>query len=255
MLEPSQSKPRVEVVEPHAAARIVAREIAELVRAKHARGERAVLGLATGKTPIGVYRELVRLHREEGLSFAGVRTFNLDEYVGLEPADSRSFRAWMQREFFAHVDLDPREAHVPNGSGDAAELEREARRYARAIADSGGLDYQLLGLGLDGHIAFNEPGSSRDSRVRVVELAPSTRRAAASTFGGLEHVPTHGLSLGVADILEARSIRLLAFGSAKREILARALSAPIGPDVPATFLREHRDVRWLADGAAAGQSR
>ncbi|MCK6448571.1 MAG: glucosamine-6-phosphate deaminase [Planctomycetes bacterium] len=255
MFEPSKSAARAEVVEPLAAARIVAREIAELVRTKRASGTHAVLGLATGKTPIGVYRELVRLHREEGLSFAGVRTFNLDEYVGLEPADPRSFRAWMQREFFAHVDLDPRDAHVPNGLGDPAALETEARRYARAIADAGGIDYQLLGLGLDGHIAFNEPGSARDSRMRIVELAPSTRRAAAESFGGLEHVPTHGLSLGVADILEARSIRLLAFGGAKRAILERALSGPIGSDVPATFLREHADVRWLVDAAAAAQSR
>ncbi|MCC6408200.1 MAG: glucosamine-6-phosphate deaminase [Planctomycetes bacterium] len=248
-------RPEVSVLDAAEAARVVAREIAELVRSKAARGERTVLGLATGKTPMGVYRELLRLHREQGLSFARVTTFNLDEFVGLRPDDPRSFRAWMRRELFDHVDLDPAHAHVPDGSGSPTTLDRECERYRERIRAAGGLDLQLLGIGKNGHIAFNEPGSSRDSRMRVVELAPTTRASLAAEFGALERVPIHGLTLGVADVLAARAIRLLAFGEGKRAILERALQAPIGPDVPATFLREHADVRWIADAAAAGHSR
>jgi glucosamine-6-phosphate deaminase len=250
--------PDVRILDAASAAREVAREIAELVRAKSARGERAVLGLATGKTPVGVYRELVRLHREEGLSFARVTTFNLDEFVGLGPHDPRSFRAWMQRELFAHVDLDPAQTHVPEGvagASGAATLDAECERYRAAIRAAGGVDFQLLGLGRNGHIAFNEPGSARDSRMRVVALAPTTRADLAGTFGALERVPSQGVTLGVADVLAARTIRLLAFGAAKREILARALSGPISPDVPASFLREHGATRWIVDADAAGQSR
>jgi glucosamine-6-phosphate deaminase len=243
------------VLEAAEAARIVAREIAVLVLAKRARGEGAVLGLATGRTPIGVYRELARLQHDEGLSFAGVTTFNLDEYVGLSPRDPHSFRVWMQREFFGLVDLDPARAHVPCGVGDEAELAEECARYRAAIESAGGIDLQLLGLGRNGHIGFNEPGSSRESRMRTVELAPTSRADLAAEFGAPEHVPKRALTLGVADVLAARSIRLLAFGAKKRDVLDRALRGPIGPELPATFLREHRDVRWIVDSAAAGQSR
>jgi glucosamine-6-phosphate deaminase len=243
------------VLESGEAARLVAREIAELVLAKRARGGGAVLGLATGRTPIGVYRELARLHREEGLSFADVTTFNLDEYLGLDPSDPSSFRGWMQREFFGLVDLDPARTHVPCGVGGEAELAEECARYRGAIEAAGGIDLQLLGLGRNGHIGFNEPGSSRDSRMRIVELAPTSRADLAAEFGAPERVPKRALTLGVADVLAADSIRLLAFGEGKSDVLARALRGPIGPELPATFLREHRDVRWIVDRAAAGQSR
>ncbi|MCE9592555.1 MAG: glucosamine-6-phosphate deaminase [Planctomycetes bacterium] len=251
----TSSAPQPIVLEAAEAARVVAREIAELVRAKAARGERAVLGLATGKTPVGVYHELVRLRRDEGLSFANVTTFNLDEFVGVDERDPRSFRAWMRRELFDLVDLDPARAHVPRGVGDAVELDAECARYRASIAAVGGIDLQLVGIGRNGHVAFNEPGSSRDSRMRVVELSGVTRADLANGFGGLERVPAHGLTLGIADVLAARAIRLLAFGEKKHAIVARALEGPIGPELPATFLREHRDARWIVDPAAASQSR
>ncbi len=234
------------------AARDVGAEIAELMRAKARRGEVLVLGLATGKTPIEIYREFARLHRDEGLSFARVATFNLDEYVGIAPSDPRSFRAWMQRELFDHVDFAPENVHVPLAVGSTSELEREIGRYGDAIRAAGGIDLQILGIGRNGHVAFNEPGSARTSRMRVVELDSRTREDAAAEFGSLERVPTQGLTLGIADILDARRIRVLAFGEKKRAIVERALEEPMSPALPATFLREHADVCWILDRAAAG---
>ena len=226
----------------------MAREIADLVRAKPA----AVLGLPTGETPVPLYRELAQLHAAGELSFARARSFNLDEYVGLPAGDPRAFRAWMQRQLFDAVDFAPASARLPRGDGDA---ELEARRYADALAQAGGIDLQLLGIGRNGHIGFNEPGSARDSRTRVVALAPETRADAARHFGGLEHVPERAITLGVADILDARAIRVLAFGAAKARIVQRMLEGPIGPECPASFLRGHRDLRLVLDEPAASMIR
>ena len=228
------------------ACRALAREIAELVRAKPA----AVLGFPTGESPVPLYRELVRLHREEGLSFARARCFNLDEYVGLPAGDPHTFRAWMQRQLFDEVDFVPGNTRLPRGDGDA---ELEARRYAAALAEAGGIDLQLVGIGRNGHIGFNEPGSARDSRTRVVELAPETRAHAAAAFGGLERVPERAITLGVADILDARAVRVLAFGAGKAGVVRRTLEGHIGPDCPASFLRGHRDLRLVLDEQAAGE--
>jgi len=207
-----------------------------------------VLGLPTGNTPVPLYRELARLCREEGLSFARARTFNLDEYLDLPPGDPRSFRTWMQQQFFGQVDLAPANVHVPRASGEG---EAEARRYAAELAAAGGIDLQLLGIGRNGHIGFNEPGSARDSRARVVELARETRADAAALFGGLEHVPRRAITLGIAEILEARAIRVLAFGKAKAPIVKRMLQGEVGPDCPASYLRGHSDLRLLLDADAA----
>jgi len=198
---------------------------------------------------VPLYRELVRLHREEGLSFARARSFNLDEYLGLEPNDPCSFRAWMQAHFFAEVDFAPQNVHIPNGAG---EVQLALQGYAEALKRAGGIDLQLLGVGRNGHIGFNEPGSTRDSRVRVVQLASQTRAAAAAAFGGLAHVPERAITLGVGEILEARAIRVLAFGQEKAEIVRRMLEGAVGPDCPASFLRGHADVRILLDARAAG---
>jgi glucosamine-6-phosphate deaminase len=225
------------------AARALAREIAALLRER----PDAVLGLPTGATPVELYRELVRLHREEGLSFARARTFNLDEYLGLSEGDPRSFRAWMQAQLFGRVDLRPENAHVPRC---AAAGPGEARRYAAELAAAGGIDLQVLGVGRNGHIGFNEPGSARDSRTREVELAAETRAAAAAACGGLERVPERALTLGVAEILEARAIRVLAFGKGKCEVVRRLCEGPIGPELPASFLRGHRDVQLFLDAEA-----
>ena len=226
------------------ACRALAREIAELVRGKPA----AVLGFPTGRTPVPLYRELARMHREGQLSLAHARSFNLDEYVGLRDGDPRAFRAWMQRQLFDDLDFAPRSTHLPRGDGDA---QLEARRYAAALAESGGIDLQLLGIGRNGHIGFNEPGSARDSRTRVVELAPETRADAAASFGGLAHVPERAITLGVADILDARAIRVLAFGADKAAIVQRMLAGPIDASCPASFLRGHRDLRLVLDEQAA----
>ncbi len=229
-----------------AAARALAREIAALVRSR----PDCVLGLATGSTPVPLYDELARLHREEGLSFARVRTFNLDEYLELAPGDPRSFRAWMQTQLVARTDLRMENVHLPRIG---AAPEAEAPRYAAAIAAAGGIDLQVLGIGRNGHIGFNEPGSTRDSRARVVELAESTRADAAAKFGGLEHVPRRALTLGVSEILAARRVRLLAFGSGKAAIVKRAVEGEAGPQVPASLLRGHADAKLLLDAEAAGE--
>jgi glucosamine-6-phosphate deaminase len=208
-----------------------------------------VLGLPTGNTPIGVYRELVRLHGERRISFATATTFNLDEYLGLGRDHPHSFRRWMTNRFFAHVDLPPERAHLPELA--PSDPHAEAARYESAIRAAGGLDLMLLGIGRNGHVGFNEPGSTRDSRTRVVDLHAETREDAAITFGGLEHVPKRAITMGVATILDARAVRVLAFGAGKAGILRRTLHDPIGPAVPATYLREHADVRIYADRDAA----
>jgi glucosamine-6-phosphate deaminase len=207
-----------------------------------------VLGLPTGNTPVPLYRELARLHREERLSFARARTFNLDEYLDLAPGDPRSFRAWMQEQFFAHVDLAPANVHVPRAAGDGA---AEAQRYAAEIDAAGGIDLQLLGIGRNGHVGFNEPGSAREARARVVELASETRADAAALFGGLARVPRRAITLGIAEILAARAIRVLAFGKGKAAIVKRMLEGEVGPDCPASFLRGHAGLSILLDADAA----
>ncbi|MBK7876160.1 MAG: glucosamine-6-phosphate deaminase [Planctomycetes bacterium] len=243
----------MQVFESRAAAeRDVAREIAGLVR----RRPDAVLGLATGNTPTGVYAELARLRREEGLDLSRVRTFNLDEYCGLAPTNPRSFRAWMERELFVPAGIALDRVCFPDGfeAGHPVrveELPRVCDAFERAIRDAGGIDLQLLGIGRNGHIGFNEPGSTRASRTRRVELHPWTREDAAAEFGGLEHVPTHAITMGVATILEARAVRVLAFGAKKRALVRRTLDTANDPAWPASFLCAHAGVRLVVDREAA----
>lgn len=235
-----------------AAERAVAAEIAALVR----RRPDAVLGLATGNTPTGVYAELVRLHREDGLDLSRVRTFNLDEYCGIAPRDPRTFRAWMEQVFFGPAGIALANTHFPDGveHGRALHLEelpRHVEAFERAIQAVGGIDLQLLGIGRNGHVGFNEPGSTRASRTRRVELHAWTREDAAKSFGGLEHVPTHAITMGVATILEARALRVLAFGAAKRALVARTLASEPDPAWPASYLRAHADARLVVDRDAS----
>ncbi|QDU70040.1 glucosamine-6-phosphate deaminase [Engelhardtia mirabilis] len=239
------------VARPEDAFRDLAREIADLVDDRTRSGGRAVLGLATGRTMVGLYRELARLHREEGLSFGRVVTFNLDEYCGLAPDHPERMAAAMDRELFDHLDQPPEQRHFPDvGEGD---LERRCDAYERAIRAAGGLDLQLLGVGRNGHVAFNEPGSSADSRTRRVHLAPATRADAAATFGGLEAVPSAALTVGIATVKEARALRVLAFGAAKAAAVARLVAGPAGDDCPVSLLRGHGDLRLWADDAALGR--
>ncbi|HSE27440.1 MAG TPA: 6-phosphogluconolactonase [Gemmatimonadales bacterium] len=231
-----------------ALGRAVARRIAGVIRAG---AGRAVLGLATGATPVGVYRELVRLHREEGLSFRHVVTFNLDEYWPMAPASLHSYRRFMEEHLFGQVDLDPANVHLPDGTLPREALAAHAEAYEAAIRAAGGIDLQLLGIGKTGHIGFNEPGSGAASRTRLVTLDTVTRRDAAADFFGEANVPREALTMGVATILEAREIAILATGEHKAEIVRRAVEGEMDTAVAATFLQRHPAATFYLDPAAA----
>ncbi len=233
------------------AGRAVARQIADLIRERARAGRRAVVGLATGSTPIGVYEELVRLHRAEGLSFRNLVTFNLDEYWPMQPGDIQSYRRFMREHLFDLVDIDPSQAHVPDGTIAQDEVGAHCTAYENRIRQAGGIDLQILGVGRTGHIGFNEPGSPRDSRTRLIHLDKVTRMDAASDFFGEWNVPRRAITMGVGTILEARQIVLLAFGEHKAPIVKRAVEGDITPSVAASFLQQHPDARLFLDPAAA----
>ncbi len=227
------------------ASRRAARFVAELVRRK----PDCVLGLATGSTPLGVYRELIRLHKEEGLDFSQVTTFNLDEYVGLPASHPQSYRYFMQQSLFDHINIDPKHTHVPDGR--ALDFEVHCRNYEQQIKDAGGIDLQVLGIGSDGHIAFNEPGSSLGSRTRLKTLASETIRDNARFFGGEDKVPRLAVTMGVGTILESRRCLLLAFGPHKALAVRDTVEGPITAQVTASALQLHREVIGVFDEAAA----
>ncbi len=231
-------------------ARIVAGRIAELITQKRAAGQPVVLGLATGSTPIGVYRELIRRHRDEGLSFANVVTFNLDEYYPMAPDNIHSYHRFMWENLFAHVDIPAANVHVPRGDVPRSEVEAECARYEAAIAEAGGVDFQILGIGKTGHIGFNEPGSGASSRTRLVHLDAVTRRDAAADFFGEEFVPREAVTMGVATILDAREIALLATGEHKSRIIQRSVEGEINLQIAATFLQRHANTTFYVDAAA-----
>lgn len=232
---------------------VVAREIADLIRAKAAAGRMCVLGLATGSTPTGIYAELVRLHREEGLSFKNVVTFNLDEYFPMQPDELQSYRRFMREYLFDLIDIDPANTHVPDGTI-APEAVREAcEEYERSIERAGGVDLQLLGIGRTGHIGFNEPGSGRASRTRLITLDRVTRRDAASDFFGEENVPLRAITMGVGTILQARRVVLVAFGEGKAPVVAKAIEGPVTQHIAASFLQEHPNACVVLDRAAAAE--
>lgn len=240
------------ILEGHdALALAIARRIAEVIRARRAAGARPVLGLATGSTPVGVYRELIRMHREEGLSFRGVVTFNLDEYHPMPPGSIHSYRRFMQENFFDHIDIAPADTHVPDGAVPREAVPAMAEAYEAAIRAAGGIDFQLLGIGKTGHIGFNEPGSGAESRTRLIQLDVITRRDAAADFFGEEHVPREAVTMGVATILEAREIALLATGEHKAAIVRRAVEGAVDLEVAATFLQRHPNATFYLDTAAA----
>src|SRR5919108_6621835 len=230
-----------------AAAKLVARILAQELQAN----PHAVLGLATGRTMEQVYQHLVLLHRKHGLDFSLCKTFNLDEYVGLAPEDPHSFRHYMNEHLFRHVNIDPRNTHLPDGQ--AADLEAECRKYEADIARFGGIDLQLLGIGQAGHIGFNEPLSALKSRTRVKALAPLTLQQNAGLFGGEDKVPHRAITMGVGTILECRRCLLLATGAEKAEIIARAVEGPITSMISATALQLHARCTAVVDEAAAGR--
>jgi len=203
---------------------------------------RIVLGLPTGRTPIGMYDRVVRECNAEYHCFRDVTTFNLDEYAGVPPEHPGSYFAYMKQHLFDHTDIDPANAHLPRGT--APDLEAECLRYERELADAGGLDLTFLGLGRNGHIGFNEPGTPFDGRTRVVTLTESTRHANADCFPD-GHVPTHAITMGIATILDSRRIVLLVAGSGKEEAIARLKSGKIDEQFPASALWKHSDVTVL----------
>jgi glucosamine-6-phosphate deaminase len=233
--------------------RVVAQRIAALIRTRAAAGKTAVLGLATGSTPIGVYRELIRLHREEGLGFANVITFNLDEYYPMPPESPHSYHRFMWENFFGPVGIPPASVHIPRGDVPREAVPEETRRYEAAIRAAGGIDIQLLGIGRTGHIGFNEPGSGGGSRTRLVALDLVTRKDAAADFFGEESVPHEAITMGIGTILEAREILLLATGEHKAEIVRRAVEGAIDLEVAATFLQRHPNTTFYLDSAAAAR--
>ena len=235
------------------ASRAVAGQIATLIKSKASSGHKCVLGLATGSTPVGVYEELVRLHVSEGLSFANVVTINLDEYYPMPPDQLQSYRRFMKEYLYDRVDIDPTNTHVPDGTLKIEEVEDYCRQYEQEILDADGLDSLLLGIGRTGHIGFNEPGSARNSRTRLINLDQVTRMDAASDFFGEENVPRQAITMGVGTILAARQIILLAFGEHKAPIVARAVEGEISTHVAASFLQEHGNARIVLDRAAAAE--
>jgi glucosamine-6-phosphate deaminase len=234
------------------ASRAVARDVAALIRSRRPPERKVVLGLATGSTPLEFYAELVRLHREEGLSFANVVTFNLDEYFPIQPVNPRSYRFFMQAHLFDHIDISPENAHVPDGTVPIDAIDAHCLAYEEKIRAAGGIDFQVLGIGRTGHIGFNEPGSPRRSRTRLVTLDSLTRRDASRDFGGEASTPRNAVTIGVRTILEARRVVLMAWGQHKAEIVREAAEGPVTSQVTASFLQEHDQAQFVVDRAAAG---
>jgi glucosamine-6-phosphate deaminase len=244
---PLDQSPRVSVfANDRIAARALARRVADAITVN----PKLVLGLPTGRTPVGFYHELATLAARGRADFSQVTTFNLDEFFGIPPSDAGSYRRYMEVHLFGRVTLDPSRINFLDGA--AADPDAECARYERAIADAGGIDIQILGIGTNGHIGFNEPASELQARTHRVRLKPETRRSNAGLFGGdLRRVPFEALSMGMATILQARAIVMLATGRSKADCIARAVHGPIMPQLPASFLQLHRDVDVILDQAAA----
>lgn len=231
------------------AAKAIAREIADLIEIRSKSGKPTVLGLATGSTPLPLYAELIRLHRDEKVSFRSVLTFNLDEYEGLGPTHPQSYRFFMQENLFRHLDIPADNIHIPDGL--TKDATKHCADYEVAIRAAGGIDLQILGIGRTGHIGFNEPPSAAESRTRWVHLDEVTRRDNSVFFGDLAQVPHGALTMGVATIMEARRIELIAFGEAKADIVRRAMKEAPSPGCPATWLQRHPGCTFHLDAAAA----
>jgi glucosamine-6-phosphate deaminase len=236
-----------------AAAVQVAARIATLIRSKQQLGEPAVLGLATGATPVGVYEELVRLHREEDLSFQNVVTFNLDEYYPMPPTAPQSYVTFMNENLFDHIDIARENIHIPDGTLAPDEVAAFCLNYERQIEACGGLDLQLLGIGRTGHVGFNEPGSAPNSGTRLVTLDDLTRRDASRDFGGKENVPTKAITMGIGTIFKAHEIVLLAWSGKKAPIVKKAVEGEVSSEVPATYLQLADNVEFILDEDAAAE--
>jgi len=224
---------------------------AQFIRRQIIRKPDCVLGLATGGTPLGTYKELIRMHKEEGLDFSKVTTFNLDEYLGLLPSHDQSYNYFMSENLFKHINLSPGRTHVPNGM--AEDIDGHCQWYEEQIRQAGGIDLQLLGIGSDGHIAFNEPGSSLGSRTRLKSLTEQTIADNARFFVREENVPRFAITMGVGTIMEAREIVLIASGEKKAAVCAEFIEGPVTARVTASILQLHPHVHAVLDQAASSQ--
>jgi len=233
-------------------SRCAASQIAKLISEKQEAGEHCVLGLATGSTPITLYAELVRLHREEGLSFKNVISFNLDEYYPIEKDAVQSYYNFMHRHLFDHVDILPENVHIPNGSLPKEEIKSHCLEYEQMIDDAGGIDLQILGIGNNGHIGFNEPGSSRYSKTRLTNLDNNTRNANAREFDDISKVPRLAITMGISTIMKAKKILLMAWGQ-KAGIVAKAVEGHVSEQIPASILQQHNNCTFILDENAASE--
>jgi glucosamine-6-phosphate deaminase len=227
----------------------MSRQAARFIAQKILLNPNLVVALPTGNTPLGLYHELVRMFKEGLLNFSQITVFNLDEYLGLSPQHPQTFRSYMQEYFWNHVNLRPESCHIPSSLPE--DPETECARYEQLIETCGGLDLAVLGIGENGHIAFNEPGTPFESLTHVARLSPETRAREASRFGGLDKVPTHAITMGIKTIMHAREILLLASGEEKADALSRSLKGPVTPEIPASILQLHPNLTVIADSSAA----
>ena len=230
------------------AAQLIANEIVT----NNSVQEKTVLGLATGSTPIQMYDELVGLHKK-GVSFANVVSYNLDEYYPINNSSSQSYHSFMDEHLFKHVDMHPENRFIPNGEVEEGAISSYCEEYEQSISRNGGIDVQVLGLGLNGHIGFNEPGSSRDSRTRKVDLSEVTRTAAIKQFGKEELVPTTAISMGIKTILEAEQIIVMAWGEKKADMIKECVEGEVSEEVPGSFLQTHPNTKIILDASAASK--
>ena len=230
-----------------------AQKIATLIKEKQAKNEKCVLGLATGSTPKTLYEELVRMHREEGLSFKNVISFNLDEYYPIDHDAIQSYNSYMHRHLFAHIDIEPKNVHIPNGELPKEQVKAHCAEYEKMIEDAGGIDLQVLGIGNNGHIGFNEPGSSIYSRTRLITLENSTRLANSYEFANISEVPRMALTMGISTIMKAKQIVLLAWGPGKAPVIHRSAEGFVTEQVPASLLQQHHECTFIVDEAAAAE--
>ncbi|MEN7548507.1 glucosamine-6-phosphate deaminase [Rapidithrix thailandica] len=235
------------------ASKAVASEIASLIKVKELQGDPCVLGLATGSSPIKVYDELVRMHKEEGLSFKNVYTFNLDEYYPMQPDALQSYVRFMKEYLFDHIDIPKENIHIPDGTLKQEDVYAFCQKYEQRLEELGGLDLQILGIGRTGHIGFNEPGSSVNSRTRMITLDSITRIDAASDFFGEEYVPRKAITMGVGTIMKANRIILMAWGEGKANIIKRTVEGPVTYETPASFLQNHPNTTFVIDDAAGAE--
>ncbi|HEV3414140.1 MAG TPA: glucosamine-6-phosphate deaminase [Puia sp.] len=234
-------------------SQFIGKEIAQLIRDRNAKGQKTVLGLATGSSPKSLYAELVRLHRDEGLSFKNVITFNLDEYYPIDNDALQSYNRFMKEQLFGKIDIDPANCHIPNGQWKKEDIKQHCIEYENLIEKAGGIDLQILGIGNNGHIGFNEPGSSIYSRTRLMPLTNSTRIANSQDFQNISQVPRLAITMGISTILKARRIMLMAWGQLKAPIIQKAVEGNLTEQIPASLLQQHNDCTFVVDEVAASE--